>query len=71
LPRGEGEGEPNRCGVTRVIQRKEPGRDMVSLQICIENYGDYWTRGPSWYVRYVVRAQHPERSKIWLERLAL
>ena len=33
------------------------GRDMVSLQTCIENYGDYWTPGPNWYVRYVVRAQ--------------
>lgn len=34
----------------------DPGRDMVSLQTCIENYGDYWTMGPNWYVRYVVRA---------------
>ncbi len=33
------------------------GGDMVSLQTCIENYGDYWTAGPNWYVRYVVRAQ--------------
>jgi sortase A len=33
-----------------------PGRDVVSLQTCIENYGDYWTEGPNWYVRYVVRA---------------
>jgi sortase A len=33
-----------------------PGRDVVSLQTCIENYGDYWTMGPNWYVRYVVRA---------------
>jgi sortase A len=32
------------------------GRDVVSLQTCIENYGDYWTAGPNWYVRYVVRA---------------
>jgi sortase A len=32
------------------------GRDMVSLQTCIENYGDYWTAGPNWLVRYVVRA---------------
>lgn len=32
------------------------GRDMVSLQTCIENYGDYWTPGPNWFVRYVVRA---------------
>jgi sortase A len=32
------------------------GRDMVSLQTCIENYGDYWTMGPNWYVRYIVQA---------------
>ncbi len=29
---------------------------MISLQTCIEDYGDYWTMGPNWYVRYVVRA---------------
>ena len=34
----------------------QPGRDMISLQTCIENYGDYWTMGPNWYVRYVVQA---------------
>jgi sortase A len=33
-----------------------PGKDTVSLQTCIETYGDYWTMGPNWYVRYVVRA---------------
>ena len=32
------------------------GRDVVSLQTCIENYGDYWSPGPNWFVRYVVRA---------------
>jgi sortase A len=32
------------------------GRDIISLQTCIENYGDYWTMGPNWFVRYVVRA---------------
>jgi sortase A len=32
------------------------GRDVISLQTCIENYGDYWTMGPNWYIRYVVRA---------------
>ncbi len=31
------------------------GRDVVSLQTCIEDYGDYWTPGPNWYVRYIVR----------------
>ena len=33
------------------------GSDVVSLQTCIENYGDYWTPGPNWYVRYIVRAE--------------
>jgi sortase A len=37
------------------VTSPDPGRDMVSLQTCIENYGDYWTMGPNWYVRYVVR----------------
>ena len=32
------------------------GRDVVSLQTCIENFGDYWTPGPNWFVRYIVRA---------------
>ena len=31
-------------------------RDIVSLQTCIENIGDYWTEGPNWSGRYVVRA---------------
>lgn len=31
-------------------------RDVVSLQTCIENIGDYWTEGPNWFGRYVVRA---------------
>ena len=33
-----------------------PGRDIVSLQTCIENFGDYWTEGPNWLARYIVRA---------------
>jgi sortase A len=32
------------------------GADIVSLQTCIENYGDYWTEGPNWFARYIVRA---------------
>lgn len=32
------------------------GRDVVSLQTCTENIGDYWTEGPNWFGRYVVRA---------------
>ena len=33
------------------------GSDVVTLQTCIEDYGDYWTPGPNWFVRYVVRAE--------------
>lgn len=40
----------------RWITGPQAGRDMISLQTCIENYGDYWTMGPNWYVRYVVQA---------------
>jgi sortase A len=43
---------PNETWVTG----PQNGRDMVSLQTCIENYGDYWTMGPNWYVRYIVQA---------------
>lgn len=38
------------------VTAPEAGRNMVSLQTCIENYGDYWTMGPNWYVRYIVQA---------------
>ena len=43
---------PNETWVTDPVA----GREMVSLQTCIENYGDYWTMGPNWYVRYIVQA---------------
>lgn len=43
---------PNETWVTT----PQAGRDMISLQTCIEDYGDYWTMGPNWYVRYVVQA---------------
>lgn len=33
------------------------GEDIVSLQTCIENFGDYWTEGPNWLARYIVRAE--------------
>ncbi len=33
------------------------GADVVSLQTCIENFGDYWTPGPNWFARYVVRGE--------------
>ena len=38
------------------VTSPKAGRDMISLQTCIEDYGDYWTMGPNWYVRYVVQA---------------
>jgi sortase A len=33
------------------------GGDVVSLQTCIENFGDYWTPGPYWLARYIVRGE--------------
>jgi sortase A len=33
-----------------------PGQDILTLQTCIENYGDYWTAGPNWFVRFLVQA---------------
>jgi len=38
------------------ITRPQSGRNMLSLQTCIENFGDYWTMGPEWNVRYIVQA---------------
>ncbi len=38
------------------VTAPQPGRDMLSLQTCIENFGDYWTMGPNWNVRYIVQA---------------
>ena len=32
------------------------GRDVVTLQTCIEDFGDHWSEGPDWAARYVVRA---------------
>jgi sortase A len=44
--------DPNDLSVTG-----STGSDIVSLQTCIENYGDYWTAGPNWLARYIVRAE--------------
>ncbi|QIN81116.1 sortase (plasmid) [Rubrobacter marinus] len=33
-----------------------PGRDVLSLQTCIEDFGDLWSEGPDWSARYVVQA---------------
>ena len=38
------------------VTAPKAGRDMISLQPCIEDYGDYRTMGPKWCVRYVVQA---------------
>ena len=38
------------------VTAPQAGRDMISLQTCIEDYGDYWTMGPDWPVRYIVQA---------------
>ncbi len=43
--------------ITDLSVTEPVGEDVVSLQTCIENYGDYWTEGPNWNVRYVVRAE--------------
>lgn len=42
---------PNEVWVSNPVA----GRDMISLQTCTEYYGDYWTMGPNWSTRYVVR----------------
>lgn len=42
--------------ITDLSVTEPTGSDVVSLQTCIEDYGDYWTAGPNWNVRYVVRA---------------
>nr|MDP9477330.1 sortase [Actinomycetota bacterium] len=34
-----------------------PGRDVVTLQTCIRDFGDHWGEGPEWAARYVVRAE--------------
>jgi LPXTG-site transpeptidase (sortase) family protein len=43
---------PTDLSVTRATER-----DVVSLQTCIENFGDYWTPGPNWFARYIVRGE--------------
>jgi sortase A len=43
--------------ITEVSVTAPVGRDVVSLQTCIEDFGDYWSEGPNWNVRYVVRAE--------------
>lgn len=39
------------------IKRPPEGKDVVSLQTCIETLGNVWTMGPNWAARYVVQAE--------------
>jgi sortase A len=39
------------------IKRPTEGKDVVSLQTCIETLGNVWTMGPNWTARYVVQAE--------------
>jgi sortase A len=39
------------------IKRPSEGKDVVSLQTCIETLGNVWTMGPNWTARYVVQAE--------------
>lgn len=43
---------PTDIWVTKPVE----GRDIVSLQTCIERPGDLWTLGPNWTERFIVRA---------------
>ncbi len=43
--------------ITDLSVTEPTGSDVVSLQTCIEDYGNYWAEGPNWNVRYVVRAE--------------
>jgi sortase A len=40
----------------RWVTERSEGRQIVSLQTCIENYNDFYTLGPNWLVRYIVWA---------------
>ncbi|HKZ27464.1 MAG TPA: class E sortase [Rubrobacteraceae bacterium] len=39
------------------IKRPSEGKDVVSLQTCIETLGNIWTMGPNWTARYVIQAE--------------
>lgn len=39
------------------IKRPHEGKDVVSLQTCIETLGNIWTMGPNWTARYVIQAE--------------
>lgn len=42
---------PNDLSVTAPVA----GRDVLTLQTCIEDFSDEWTPEPDWLARYVVR----------------
>lgn len=50
--------EPNDTWVTTPIT----GKNVVSLQTCIESPGDLYTLGPNWSARFVVRAEQAEEG---------
>src|ERR687889_726521 len=39
------------------FKRQTEGKEVVSLQTCIETLGNVWTMGPNWTARYVVQAE--------------
>jgi sortase A len=43
---------PSETWVTQPVE----GRDVLSLQTCIEAPGDFFTLGPNWTARLIVRA---------------
>jgi sortase A len=51
--------DPNDTWVTDPVA----GREIVSLQTCIEAPGDLYTLGPNWSTRFVVRAQRVEEEQ--------
>jgi sortase A len=38
------------------VTNRDSDREMISLQTCIETFGDFATLGPNWAVRFIVRA---------------
>jgi sortase A len=42
------------------VANRDSDREMVSLQTCIETFGDFATLGPNWAVRFIVRADRAD-----------
>lgn len=51
--------EPGDTWVTNPVA----GKDMVSLQTCVETPDDLYTLGPNWAARFVVRAERVEEGQ--------